>query len=161
MFSKQVLAGILSILLTSSTVTAVPKRSSFKSTSLGKRAPYGGVTSFNGQPQPPADFSTSTGPKPKTPYEYQCYGQDGKAYPNAHQFISFDSMWEANEPDIIKVNGGSQSTANSIKNAIVQVSQKSHMFPQYTLAIVMQEVRYLVPFSPHDLAPPSPSRAHH
>lgn len=140
MFSKQVLAGVLSVLLTSSTVSAVPWHSSYEYASLIKRAAFGGITAFHGQPQPPADFSTSTGPKPKTPYEYQCFGQEGKPYPKETQFISFDSMWEANEPDIIKVNGGSKSIASSIRSAILSVSKRTNMFPQYTLAIVMQEV---------------------
>ena len=144
MFSKQISIGVLSFLLSTDAVSAIPRHSSHRSLiSLHKRAPFGGIQSFDGQPQPPPDFSTSIGPQPKQPYEYECFGQEGKPYPHEPDFISFDSMWQVNEQDVVKVNGGSQDTADTIKNAIIGVSKRTNMFPQYTLAVVMQEVRVL------------------
>ncbi|KAL9095826.1 MAG: hypothetical protein Q9165_001823 [Trypethelium subeluteriae] len=139
MFSKQVLAGVLSFLLTIEAVSAFPRHSSLISTLLAKRDPFDSTTSYTGDPQPPKDFATDSGPQAKSNYQYQCFGQKGLAYPKATQFISFDSMWDANKADVAGSNGGDQGAANSIKNAILEVSKKTNMYPQYTLAIVMQE----------------------
>ena len=72
-------------------------------------------------------------------------------YPSITEWLSFDKMWEINLPHITSVNSQAGSNFPSlIHDAIQKVSQDSKVDARLILAVVLQEVFFLIspPFHP-------------
>ncbi|KAI9695229.1 MAG: hypothetical protein M1820_008801 [Bogoriella megaspora] len=136
MFSKPVLAVAVTALVTSTTVSAIPSFSYVSN--FVKRDPFKGPQVYNGPQSLQQDWATSQGKNQDSEAEYKCFG-DQEPYPKAKDFISFDSMWQLNSKDIRDSNGGNDQLADDVKKAILELSKQTHIYPQFTLAIIMQE----------------------
>lgn len=81
----------------------------------------------------------------KSSGSYQCFqaglSQDGSPRP----WLAFERLWQVNEPTILSKNGGNTYIEHYIKDAILQVSEESHVDARLLLAIMMQEVRSPIP----------------
>lgn len=71
--------------------------------------------------------------------EYKCFGPTMDKFPQSSQWLSYEQLWQVNEPDITTKNGGTQYN-QFIKNAIDKVSKESSVDKRIILALIMQEV---------------------
>jgi len=73
--------------------------------------------------------------------EYHCYEGILASYPAMSTWLSFDSLWAANQDTISTQNADNQSIVGLIHDAIIKVSSESTVDARFILAIVLQEVR--------------------
>ncbi|KAF2009315.1 hypothetical protein BU24DRAFT_87114 [Aaosphaeria arxii CBS 175.79] len=77
--------------------------------------------------------------KPADPKSvYTCVGPEAKDYPGIDEWVSWETMWEINEP-IIKEHNGGDTHNEKIKKAIEEVSEMSFVDARLILAVIMQE----------------------
>ncbi|KAF2192385.1 hypothetical protein K469DRAFT_800239 [Zopfia rhizophila CBS 207.26] len=69
---------------------------------------------------------------------YSCSGPDVDDYPTKEEWLSFETLWEINEPEITKRNYGDEYN-NYIKKSIQDISMASKVDARIILALVMQE----------------------
>lgn len=89
---------------------------------------------------------------------YSCVGPKAEDFPGQNEWLTFDQLWELNEPVIEKANGGSTYN-DELQTAIKEVASDSKVDARLILAIIMQEV-HTIPIRPitmHQLTRPSPA----
>ncbi|KAJ4293175.1 hypothetical protein N0V90_008457 [Kalmusia sp. IMI 367209] len=85
------------------------------------------------------DGEISTKQVPSDPAAvYSCAGPQPKTFPDKDQWLSFDELWEINEPVLTTANGG-ETYNDDLKTAILEVASSSKVDARLILAIIMQE----------------------
>lgn len=77
---------------------------------------------------------------------YSCAGPKAADFPDQDEWLTFDQLWDINEPVLSTANGG-DTYNDDIKGAIQDVALSSKVDARLILAIIMQEVYSLYPFS--------------
>lgn len=70
---------------------------------------------------------------------YSCVGPKAEDFPGKDEWLTFDQLWEINEPVIETANGGN-SYNDDLQAAIKDVAADSKVDARLILAIIMQEV---------------------
>jgi hypothetical protein len=132
-------AAFLTLMTTGLTVVALPP--SARSPSGAQVTNSAAFTSGAGNQNPNLDNGAQGSDS------YTCYSGGWQNYPDESKWVSFNSMWEANQS---LINQGCSSVGASPENTpeqtqaihdgILQVSQASLVDPRFPLAIVIQEV---------------------
>jgi hypothetical protein len=73
---------------------------------------------------------------------YSCVGPKAEDFPGQDAWLTFDQLWEINEPVIEKANGG-PTYNRDLQTAIREVASDSKVDARLILAIIMQEVHAL------------------
>ncbi|KAF2275782.1 uncharacterized protein EI97DRAFT_442779 [Westerdykella ornata] len=74
-----------------------------------------------------------------SPSQYKCFGPMLSDFPAYETWtLTFEQLWQINEPEMTKINGGTQYN-QLLKDAILAQSKKNHVDPRIILAMVMQE----------------------
>jgi hypothetical protein len=122
-------------------ITSATKSRAFSaSNSLATRNGVGSVVTGAGLDWYNADFSTGNSGYDDPQY-YYCFNGPANNFPPFANWMNFYDMFDLNQNDQM-VYEESGPIQGDIWNAIVSVSQNSHVDARFILAIIMQEVSY-------------------